>query len=245
MKSVHGRFTGHKGTIANFGDSITVTMAYWAPLSEKPKNLNPAAQDAVTLVQKYVQPECWRAWKGPKYGSEGRMTIRWARANVQSWLKALNPECAVIMFGSNDVGELDAAEYDSTYRDVVRQCLSNGTVVVVTTAPPRHGRLEKSRQFAEVVRKIAQDEHLPLIDYAGEILQRRSNDWDGALPQFKDSSGDDYQVPTLIARDGVHPSNPAKWVNDFSEDGLKTNGYALRNFLTLITYADVVKRVLN
>jgi len=30
MKKIHARFTGQKGTLAHFGDSITVTMAFWA-----------------------------------------------------------------------------------------------------------------------------------------------------------------------------------------------------------------------
>ena len=32
MKKVHAKFTGSKGTFAQFGDSITVTMAFWSPL---------------------------------------------------------------------------------------------------------------------------------------------------------------------------------------------------------------------
>jgi hypothetical protein len=245
MKAVHARFTGPSGTVANFGDSITVTMAYWAPLAEKPRNMDDATVRAHSLVKSYVKPECWRTWKGPKFGSEGRMTILWAHANVDAWLKALNPEVAVIMFGSNDVGEMNMAEYESKFRAVVAQCLRHGTVVILTTPPPRHEQIEKSAQFAEAVRKIAREEHLPLVDYAADILQRRPDDWDGALPQFKTSPGDEYQVPTLIARDGVHPSNPSKWVNDFSAEGLSHNGYALRNYLTLMACADVIDRVLN
>jgi len=94
------------------------------------------------------------------------------------------------------------------------------------------------------VREIAREERLPLVDYAAEILQRRPDDWDGALPQFKASPGDEYQVPTLLARDGVHPSNPSKWSNDFSSESLKHNGYTLRNYLTLISYAEIIERIL-
>jgi lysophospholipase L1-like esterase len=128
--------------------------------------------------------------------------------NVDAWLTRLNPEVAVIMFGSNDVGQMDANEYEQKTREVVQRSLKNGTVVLLTTAPPRSGRVEKSKQFADAVRKIAREEKLPLIDYFGEILTRRPDDWDGSLPQFKASPGDEYQVLTLIARDGVHPSNP-------------------------------------
>ncbi len=244
MKAVHSRFTGEKGTLAHFGDSITFTMAYWTPLAGQPKNLDDAAARAHSAVKKHLKPECWRDWKGAKFGNEGRMTVRWAHTNVNAWLKALNPEAVVIMFGSNDVGDMEVAEYETKMRQVVERCLQNGTIVILTTAPPRHGRIEKSRQFADAVRQMAREQHLPLVDYAAEILQRRPNDWDGALPQFKTAAGDEYQVPTLIARDGVHPSNPSTWANDFSAEGLKHNGYTLRNYLTLMTYAEVVAEIL-
>lgn len=172
------------------------------------------------------------------------MTIRWAHANVGAWLKKLNPEVAVVLFGSNDVGPMDAAEYETKTRAVVRRCLTNGTIVILTTMPPRSGRLEKSKQFAEVVRRLARELKVPLLDYAAEILQRRPDDWDGSLSQFKGQPGDEYQVPTLIARDGVHPSNPKPWASDYSEDGLRHNGYTLRNYLTLLAYAEVIGKVL-
>ncbi|MBI4657752.1 MAG: hypothetical protein HY735_02685 [Verrucomicrobia bacterium] len=244
MKTVHSRFTGEAGTLAQFGDSITVSMAFWTPLVEKPKDMDAAAARAHSLVKGYLRLECWREWKGPRFGNAGRMTIRWADANVDTWLKALNPEAAVILFGSNDVAEMEVAEYETKLRDVAQRCLRNGTIPILTTPPPRHGHVNECRQFAEAVRKIAREEHLPMVDFAAEILQRRPDDWDGALPQFRDSPGDEYQVPTLIARDGVHPSNPSKWRNDFSDEALRNGGYTLRNHVTLLTYAQLIERVL-
>jgi hypothetical protein len=244
MKKVHARFTGTNGTFAQFGDSISFTMAFWSPLAGQPKQMNADMVRAHQLVKRHIKPECWSQWKGSEFGNKSSMTVRWAHDNVDAWLTKLNPEVAVIMFGSNDVGMMDANEYEQKTREVARRCLRNGTVVLLTTAPPRSGRLEKSRQFAEAVRKIAREEQVPLIDYFAEILNRRPDDWDGALPQFKGSSGDEYQVPTLIARDGVHPSNPKQYANDFSDEGLRHNGFALRNYLTLTSYAGVIGKVL-
>jgi lysophospholipase L1-like esterase len=244
MKKVHARFTGVAGTFAHFGDSITVTMAYWAPLANNPQKMSPEMARARQLVMTYQKPECWNRWKGPDFGNNGSMTIRWARDNVEKWLKKLNPEVVLIMFGSNDVGQMDAAEYETKTREVVTRSLSNGTVVILSSMPPRSGLLEKSRQFADVVLKIAMEQKLPVVDYFGEILKRRPADWDGALPKFKDVPGDEYQVPTLIARDGVHPSNPKVFAGDYSEEALRSSGYGLRNFLTLMAYAEVIERVL-
>ena len=244
MQQVHARFHGTRGTFAQFGDSITVTMAFWAPLAYEGRNMSASAAEAHQRVKRYMKPECWRDWKGARYGSQGSMTIRWALANVDEWLEKLNPEVAVILFGSNDVGQMDAAEYEAKTREVIQRCLTNSTVVILTTMPPRSGRLAKSRQFAEAARSLARELKVPLVDYCAEVLKRRPEDWDGSLPKFRQMPGDEYQVPTLVARDGVHPSNPKQWMSDYSEDGLRHNGYSLRNYLTLLSYAEVISRVL-
>jgi len=243
MRQVHSKFSGRKGTFAHFGDSITVTMAFWTPLAYEPKGMSAKMAQALKLVKSYMKPECWREWKGPEYGNTGMMTIRWAHENVNEWLKKLNPEVVLIMFGSNDVGQMELQEYEQKTREVVERCLKNGSVVILNTMPPKSGMLEKSRVFAEAVRKISLEKKAPLIEYFGEILRRRPDDWDGSLPKFRDTPGDEYQAPTLICRDGVHPSNPMAF-QDYSENSLRSNGYALRSYLTLLAYADVVLNVL-
>lgn len=243
MRKVRARFSGSPGTLATFGDSITVSMAFWSPLRNDVKGMSPEMAAARGWVMDYMRPECWSQWKGPKFGNQGSMTIRWAHDNVARWLKEHNPEVAIIMFGTNDLGQLGLSEYETKTRQVVERCLENGTVPILTTIPPRGGMLDKSKQFADAVRRIAGKLCVPLIDYQAEVLARRPNDWDGSLPAFKDVPGDTYNVPTLISRDAVHPSNPASH-RDFSEASLRANGYALRNYLTLLAYADVVQKVL-
>src|SRR5438067_4432614 len=98
MKKVRARFTGTPGTFATFGDSITVSMAFWAPLRGEPKNMPDDMAADHKLVKAYLKPECWAGWRGPKYGNNGSMTIRWAHENVDQWLKAHNPEVTVILF---------------------------------------------------------------------------------------------------------------------------------------------------
>lgn len=242
MKEVHKTFTGTPGTLALFGDSITVSLAFWAPLQGEPKGMSDDMKAAHALVRGYMKPDCWAKWRGGKYGNDGGQTIRWAQSNVDRWLKDLNPEVAVIMFGTNDLGGLERKEYEQKTAEVVDRCLKNGTVVVLTTPPPRSGLLEKSKDFAEAVRKVAKDKKVPLIDYHAETLERRPDDWDGAMPKFKDVKGV-YEVPTIISADGVHPSFP-KAHQDYSAESLSKNGYALRSYLTLTAYADVIREVL-
>ncbi len=241
MRNVHARFKGAKGTFAQFGDSITVSRAFWFTLQHARKNAPPQMEKDFQLVNQYMLKDCWD-WKGAEFGNQGQMTVRWAHENVDAWLKELNPEAAVIMFGTNDLDQLDLEEYEAKTRHVVQRCLDNGTVVILSTIPPRTGRAEKAAEFAEAVRRVARDLKVPLTDYHAEILKRRPNDWDGAMEKFSEYEG--YDVPTLISRDGVHPSNPGKYNGDYSEEGLRSNGYCLRNYLVLTKYAEVIRSVL-
>ncbi|HEV3438720.1 MAG TPA: SGNH/GDSL hydrolase family protein [Gemmata sp.] len=244
MKQVHAKFTGKSGTLALFGDSITVTKAFWSPLGYAPKDLPEPLAKNLQSVKTYMLNDCWSKWRGAEYGSESGKTTRWAEENTDTWLKKLNPEAVVLMFGTNDLNQIEAKEYETRSRSVIEKCLKNGTVVILTTIPPQAGMEKKSKEFAEVQRKIAADLKLPLIDYQEEVLKRRPEDWNGGLPQFKtEAAKDGYSVPTLIAADGVHPSNPSKY-QDYSEESLNKNGYQLRTVLTLNAYADVIRLVL-
>jgi hypothetical protein len=243
MRAVHAKFTGTGGTFAHFGDSITVTMAFWAPLQAgAPRNMNRETTADYELVRKHMRPSCWRDWKGAEFGSDGGMTVRWAHENVDGWLRRLNPEVVLIMFGSNDLSQLDADEYERRTRAVVRSCLDRGTVVILSTIPPRVGYVPKAQRFSEIVRNLGRELKVPVCDYMAEILARRPDDWDGTLSRFRDRKG--YDVLTLVSGDGVHPSNPREFQNDFSDEGLRTSGYTLRNYLVLRDYARVIRQVL-
>ena len=242
MREVHAHFKGEKGTLALFGDSISVSLAFWAPLAYECRNVPPGMQEALTTIRTYIKPECWRDWRGPEFGNEGGRTVRWAYENVDRWLARLQPETVILMFGTNDLHQLEEEEYREKLRAVIEQCLAQGTVVILTTIPPRHGFVAKSARFAQVARELAQELRIPLIDYHAAIVQLRPDDWDGASDQFRQYEG--YEVPTLIARDGVHPSNPQRYMNDFSPEALRCSGYTLRNYLTALRYAEVIRKIL-
>ena len=46
---VHARFHGRPGTFAQFGDSITETLAFWAPLKHARKNAPPRMEHAFRI----------------------------------------------------------------------------------------------------------------------------------------------------------------------------------------------------
>ena len=153
------------GFLVDGGDSVTVWTttaldleAFWSPLAYQPKNMPPDMAKALTLVKANMKEECWSKWKGPDFGSNGSMTIRWAHDNVDKWLSKHNPETVLIMFGTNDLGQLQLKEYEDKTRAVVQRCLKNGTVVILSTIPPRHVNLEQARQYAAAVHKVAAEE---------------------------------------------------------------------------------------
>jgi len=242
MREVHERFTGEPGTFAQFGDSITISMAFWAPLGYQKASGSDETRAALELVKTYMDQRCWREWKGARFGSEGSTTIRWAHKHIDTWLERMNPEVALIMFGSNDLTSVSPADFEKHYRGVIEKCLANGTVVIVSTMPPRNGMVEKSRAYADIVRRLADDFNLPLQDFHAEILRRRPSDWNGATEQFAEVEGT-YEVPTLISKDGVHPSNPSQY-RSLDGEALNHNGFMLRSYLTLMDYAAVIRHVL-
>jgi len=243
MKKVHAKFSGKPGTFAHFGDSITYSLAFWSSLQWRPDQADSEFEASRQWVLKYMHKDCWRGWKGPKYGNLSGKTVAWANANVDRWLKNLNPEVVLIMFGTNDLGGVSVEKYDAGLRKLVKRCLDNGSVVILSTIPPRSGRAEKAAKYAVVAREIAKDMKVPLSDFHAEVLKRRPDDWDGSAARFKGLKT--YEVPTLIAGDGVHPSNPKQWRRDFTADGLKHNGFNLRSYITLRAYVEVMDKVLD
>src|SRR4051812_16868008 len=83
MRKVHEKFTGTKGTLALFGDSITVSLAFWAGLPDSHKGMDDDTKADFELVNGRMKKECWRDWRGPAHGNEGSTTVRWAHDNVE------------------------------------------------------------------------------------------------------------------------------------------------------------------
>ena len=61
-------------------------------------------------------------------------------------------------------------------RHVVKRRLARGTVVILTTIPPRHGLAERSAESAEAVQKLAAELNVPLIDYLCELHRSPKHD---------------------------------------------------------------------
>ena len=236
-RAIHGSFTGSPGTLALFGDSITESRAFWSPLAEERKPAPPEIEAAFARVKARLRPECWSEWRGEAYGNAPATTVAWARRNVERWLETLKPEVALIMFGSNDLPDRDQRGYRKSLTEIAEACIKRGTVPILSTLPPRRASPAR-RPPSQRLRAVAAELDVPLVDYHAEILARRPNDWDGATAFTP--GGDPYEVLTLISGDGVHPSNPAKYFKDYSDEALRTSGFGLRTAQALLAYDEVV-----
>lgn len=250
MKAVHAKFKGKPGTFACWGDSISQQAQYWSPLKNGGKNMDPAMKQAYELIKGYMRDECW-SWKGSKYGNEGGMTSLWGKDNVDKWLKDINPECVILLFGANDQDRSDKLtppqkmiECMEALETIVKKSLDNGTVVIMTTIAPRNRQRYHCDIYAEHMIKLAGKYHLPVCDYFGAIIQRRPDDYDGSLPQFAEfhDRSKRFEAPTLLSGDGEHPSAPKAFLEDYSEEALKTSGCGLHTYVTALSYADVIHK---
>lgn len=245
MKKVHARFEGRSGTLAQYGDSITVTMAFLVPHARgetiEPRNVTPAVQRELDIVEEHADRGLWIRWKGGEWGNTGSMMSDWLLDNIDSWQRKMQPEAAVVMFGTNDIGRIRPPEYTENMAASLRRMMADGTVPLLTSIPPANR--DGHREYRLAALSIARGLRVPLIDFHEEVLRRRPEDWNGRLEKFSEYRDKVYEVPTLIAADGTHPSNPGEWRNDFSEEALRHNGFNLRNYLTLRAYAEVIEKV--
>jgi len=235
MKAAHARWTGTPGTFGQYGDSITITMAFWTPLlyGER-KGATPEMAKALATARKVIHRPCWRHWKGGGWGNTGNMTIDWAFRNVDAWQKKMDPEVAAILFGTNDVGSGPHPPiYTEKYAAVIDRMLADGTIPIMTTLPP-HGRQVGSAEGLRLVLDlrqaaiaVARQKKVPLIDFYAEIVKRQPKEW-----------------RKIMVPDGLHPSYPKEHRSDWTEEGLRHSGYTLRNYLTLKMWYGIYTKVL-
>ena len=231
MRKVHAKFKGNTGRVAQFGDSITYSMAFWSPLGWS----DPTPFLSNDGLPKKPEDKRWRDWiigprdKGPKFGNYSGWKVSNALKSVDDVIRRDKPEVAIIMLGTNDIASGKVPQgYQGGLEQIVDKCLAAGCVPILNTIPPRRNRKEAVLAANEIIRKLAAQKKIPLADFHDAIVKRRpGNSWDG----------------TLISKDGVHPSGGKS--QDYSSDNLKTCGYALRNWVNFLALRQVYFRVLH
>jgi len=217
-REIHAKFEGQKGYVAQFGDSITYSMAFWSPMSwDDPAKYLPADDDAQPLAS-------WKNIikgardKGEKFGNYSGWKIGDLLPSIDAVLARDKPETAIIKIGTNDINDGQVPEsYRAGLEKVIAKCIAAHCVPMLNTIPPRRDREDAVAQINTIIREIASAEKIPLIDYHAHCLQQRPGQtWDG----------------TLVSEDGVHPTGGRS--NIYTPANLQVSGYALRNWINFL-----------
>ena len=217
MRKIHAGFKGTRGYVAQFGDSITYSMAFWSPLGWDDPQRFLTIDDGLPKIPTKGR---WRDTikgqrnKGSKFANYSGWRVGNLLKTIDVVLARDEPESAIIMIGTNDIsGGRVPVGYRANLEQVIDKCLKAHCVPILNTIPPRRGREKAVGEINQVIRNIASNQRLPLVDYYADCLRTcPGNTWDG----------------TIISKDGVHPSGGK--TNIYSEANLKTSGYALRNW---------------
>jgi len=231
MKAVHAGFHGNPGYVAQFGDSITYSMAFWTPIGWDEPDAYLTKDDG---LPKRPKEKRWRdTLKGfrAKGGDQGNYS-GWRVGDVLGVMDAVltreQPEAALIMIGTNDISGGSVPDgYRGGLKKIVEKCLAAHCVPILNTIPPRVGHDAAVEAANGIVRAVARECRVPLADFHAECLRLRP--------------GQSWQK-TIISDDGVHPSGGQ--TNVYSEENMKVCGYALRNWVDFLAVREVYFHVL-
>jgi len=230
MSKLHAEFTGDAGYVAQLGDSITVTMAFWSALAWC--DPNPFIKD--DGLPKSPEGRMWKnVIKGAREGKDaGGCGSGWTSGMLLGVtgkvISERKPEVAIIMIGTNDGKNNNVPpDYRKNLETIVQKCLDAKCIPILNTIPPIRGKVQASETINTIIKDVAEKSKIPLVDYYGEIMKRQpGNAWDG----------------TLMSDDGLHPS--AGDTAKFSDDNLAVSGYALRTWLNFLAYREVYFKII-
>ena len=231
-----GQQLGRRATVlAKVGDSITASGLFLSDAGDG--NAVLGAHPELAPILAYYRKVRVDTAAGVAHNSLNRRSLA-ARAGYTAFqlygptvsplhmeYSAINPAVAVIMIGSNDIDEMEAAEFRPDLAGVVATTLQAGIIPILSTIPDRSDSprtIGRMAAFNAVIRDEAAAEHLPLIDY-----------WAALQPLPNRGIGADSLHPT------VYPApRGAQGAVTFTERGLHY-GWDLRNYLTLQMLARV------
>jgi lysophospholipase L1-like esterase len=244
MAAAARKYEGEPGKVVPIGDSITYAnpAGQWARYG-KERSLEEIEICKWMQSDKNDKTNGWwlaaddqpfrRSWTAVSGQTAEQCLAGGVRgsAALDAILKEHNPQIAIILLGTNDVGQrVPVEKYLRSMESIYEKCLAHGTIPVVTTVPPRNpdpaGLIEPyNAGLVALAKKLG----LPLVDYHGEILTRRPGDtWLG----------------TLISNDGVHPTNAAS-PGPATPKNLAQGGYLLRCWLNVYKVIEIKAKVLD
>lgn len=246
MRKVVERFKGKPGVVLHVGDSITYANPYgqWARGGQGQgdedksalKWMHCGADDDSDgwFLARFDHPDGGRSHTAAG-GLRADELLAGGKQNMPSlaeMLKKYQPQMVVLMIGTNDAAQGRKTEdFLADVEKAASSIVDTGSICILSTIPPLHGRLDASAKYNEGLRRLAKKHSLPLIDYEKEILLRRPKDWNG----------------TLMTKNDGHPSSGDDKVNSASaptEENLAKSGYLLRGWLSVKKIGEVKREVL-
>lgn len=229
MRKLTAQFKGDPMYIARFGDSITVSRAFWSPMGWS----DPDAFIPDDGMPKRVGDKPWKqVIRG--VNDEDGCGSGWNADHVlkviDKVLATRKPQIAIIMIGTNDIsGSASAAPrgYADKVEKIITKCLDAKCMPILNTIPPRKGYDKAVAEVNALLKSLAKKHTIPLVDYHDAIVSRQP---------------DGKWLGTLIDADGVHPT--AGKTNDYSPENLKVSGYALRTWMNFLMVREVGFKVI-
>ncbi len=133
---------------------------------------------------------------------------------LRAELLRVRPALAVVMLGTNETYGGGVPNYRKNLRRLIAAVLDESVLPVLSTIPPRRDSRDLDAlviQMNAVVRELAEEERLPLVDYGAELRR---------LPGFG------------LGPDGIHPAVAGKRPCALDEPHL-SGGVNVRNLVTL------------
>lgn len=170
----HYKNTNRPKSIMNLGDSISKSMAFFAPMRYNQPGM------LINEGYEYINKDTAAA---------DCKTSAWGREIIDKVLKIQHPETVTILFGTNDISSgVYTGEYFANMEYIVQTCLDNGSIPILLTIPPLAGTpADKIEKYNYQLRTIAMEKQIPLCDIYKLFLAQP--DWnsllfDGVHPNF-------------------------------------------------------------
>src|SRR5262249_20194865 len=143
---------------------------------------------------------------------------------LEKLLDEYKPRMVTIECGIYDVEDgVPLADYRQHMGKALDLILDRGAIPILNTIPPFQAQLERSRQFSAVLRAVAKERGVPLLDLELEILTGRPDDWFGTLMK---------RIHLTASEAGGSPAAEP------TAENLQRSGYLLRGWLTVRKIAE-------
>lgn len=225
-----GLETGKQANVfSKVGDSITASTMMYRPFGYGGYSLGGYGYLQNTI--NFYTQQSWirnsgaaaNGWttaivNNPAYAREGCVP---GESPLACEYRVMQPAVALIMFGTNDMTNVDADDFANHLRTIVGYSANEGVIPVLSTIPIRRGLEGRTGIYNQIIVDVASQNGVSLWDYASVM---------STLPD----SG--------LSGDGVHPSEPPRGFDDAANftDGFLKYGYVQRN-LTALQVLDVIR----